>query len=68
MPPIKKAKILITILEEEAAETQRLSRFRGILKHEIDGLEYQKKIRNEWKQRVRILNAVIYFLNGEEED
>ena len=49
MPPIKKAKILITILEEEAPETKPLARFSGILKHKINGLEYQKKIRNEWK-------------------
>jgi len=48
MPPLKKAKLLITIVEEEPRKTQKLLRFKGIFKKKADGLEYQKKIRNEW--------------------
>ena len=47
MPTIKKARLLITIIEEPR-NTQTLSRFKGIFKKKIDGLEYQKKMRNEW--------------------
>jgi hypothetical protein len=48
MPPLKKAKLLITIVEEEPRKIQKLLRFKGIFKKKTDGLEYQKKIRNEW--------------------
>ncbi len=48
MPPLKKAKLLITIVEEEPRKTQKLLRFKGIFKKKADGLEYQKKIRSEW--------------------
>ena len=47
MPIIKKARLLITIIEEPR-NTQTLSRFKGIFKKKIDGLEYQKKMRTEW--------------------
>lgn len=48
MPKIKKAKLLITIVEEPQKK-HSLSRFKGILKNnKIDGLEYQKKMREEW--------------------
>ena len=46
MPPLKKAKLLITIVEEEPRKIQKLLRFKGIFKKKTDGLEYQKKIRN----------------------
>ncbi len=48
MPPLKKAKLLITIVEEEPHKIQNLLRFKGIFKKKVDGLEYQKQIRNEW--------------------
>ncbi|MBI4746136.1 MAG: hypothetical protein HY786_06280 [Deltaproteobacteria bacterium] len=48
MPPIKKAKLLITILEEGAGIGARLDRFKGIFKKRVDGLEYQKNLRGEW--------------------
>lgn len=48
MPSIKKAKLLITIIEEVTRKTKDLSRFKGIFKKKIDGLEYQKKLRKEW--------------------
>ena len=48
MPRVKKAKLLITILEEGVEKTTRLTRFKGIFKKKIDGIEYQKKIRSEW--------------------
>jgi len=48
MPPLKKAKLLITIVEEEPQKVSRLSRFKGIFKKKIDGMEYQKKMRSEW--------------------
>ena len=48
MPPLKKAKLLITVVEEEPPKIQKLLRFKGIFKKKADGLEYQKKIRNEW--------------------
>lgn len=48
MPPVKKAKLLITIVEEKTPAISRLSRFKGILKKKVDGLVYQKKIRSEW--------------------
>lgn len=48
MPPVKKAKLLITILEEGSRKTKNLSRFKGIFKKKIDGLKYQKKLRKEW--------------------
>lgn len=48
MPPVKKAKLLITILEDAAEKTAKLARFKGIFRKKIDGLEYQKKIRSEW--------------------
>lgn len=48
MPPIKNAKLLITIIEEEVEKAVKLARFKGIFKKKIDGLEYQKKIRGEW--------------------
>lgn len=47
MPTIKKARLLITIIEEPQ-NTHTLSRFKGIFKKKIDGLAYQKKMRNEW--------------------
>lgn len=49
MPTKKRAKILITILEEYPDKNTRLSRFKGILKNKVDGMEYQKKIRGEWE-------------------
>lgn len=48
MPPVKRAKLLITIMEETPRKSDSLSRFKGIFKSKVDGLEYQKKIRNEW--------------------
>lgn len=48
MPPLKKAKLFITIVEEELHKIPKLSRFKGILKKRVDGLTYQKKIRSEW--------------------
>lgn len=48
MPPVKKAKLLITIVEEEPRKIPKLSRFKGIFKKKIDGMQYQKKIRSEW--------------------
>ncbi|MEW6087113.1 MAG: hypothetical protein AB1498_02265 [bacterium] len=47
MPVIKKAKLIITIIED-LEKNHKLSRYRGILKKKVDGLKYQKKIRNEW--------------------
>ena len=49
MPAIRKARLLITILEEEPEEIRSLLRFKGILKNKINGLDYQRTIRNEWK-------------------
>ena len=48
MPLVKKAKLLITIVEEEPHKIPKLSRFKGIFKKKIDGMQYQKKIRSEW--------------------
>lgn len=48
MPVIKRAKLFITIIEEEPREIQKLFRFKGILKEKVNGLEYQRKLRNEW--------------------
>lgn len=48
MPPLKRAKLFITIIEEGACETHLFSRFKGIFKKKVDGLEYQRKIRGEW--------------------
>ena len=48
MPPVKKAKLLITIVDEERKKTSCLSRYKGIFKKKIDGMEYQKKMRSEW--------------------
>ena len=48
MPSVKKAKLLITIVEEELPKLPKLSRFKGIFKKKIDGMQYQKKIRSEW--------------------
>ena len=48
MPPLKKAKLLITIVEEEPRKIPKLSRFKSILKKKVNGLAYQKKIRSEW--------------------
>jgi hypothetical protein len=48
MPPVKKAKLLITIVEEEPHKIPNLSRFKGIFKKKIDGMQYQQKIRSEW--------------------
>lgn len=50
MPPLKKAKLLITIAEEPR-KIQKLLRFKGIFKKRVDGLEYQKnKKRMELKR------------------
>ncbi len=48
MPALKKARLLITIVEEDTCKMLRLSRFKGIFKKKVNGLEYQKKIRGEW--------------------
>ncbi|BBO19125.1 conserved hypothetical protein [Candidatus Brocadia pituitae] len=48
MPPLKKAILLITIVEEGSRKIPKLSRFKGILKKRGNGLAYQKKIRSEW--------------------
>lgn len=48
MPPLKRARLFITIVEEEQTKIHHLSRFKGIFKKKIDGLKYQEKIRNEW--------------------
>ncbi|MGC9027080.1 MAG: hypothetical protein ACP5JP_06075 [bacterium] len=48
MPPIKEARLLITIIEEGTKKSEGLLRFKGMFKKKIDGLEYQKKIRSEW--------------------
>ncbi len=48
MPPVKKAKLLITIVDEEPKKILSLSRYKGIFKKKIDGMEYQKKMRSEW--------------------
>ena len=48
MPALKKAKLLITIVEEDTCKGPRLSRFKGIFKKKVNGLEYQKKMRGEW--------------------
>jgi len=42
------AKLLITIVEEEPCKLPNLSRFKGIFKKKIDGMQYQKKIRSDW--------------------
>jgi hypothetical protein len=47
MPPVKKAKLLITIVDEEPHKIPKLSRFKGIFKKKIDGMQYQKKIRSK---------------------
>jgi len=44
----KKAKLLITIVEEDTCKGPGLSRFKGIFKKKVNGLEYQKKMRGEW--------------------
>lgn len=48
LPPLKKARLLITILEEEPRPPHLLARFKGILKKKVDGMAYQNKIRSEW--------------------
>jgi hypothetical protein len=48
MPALKKAKLFITIVEEDIRKVSRLSRFRGIFKKKVDGLAYQKRMRGEW--------------------
>jgi hypothetical protein len=48
MPPVKNAKLLITIVDEEQKKNSRLWRYKGIFKKKIDGMEYQKKMRAEW--------------------
>ena len=48
MPVLKKAKLLITIVEEDTGKIPDLSRFKGIFKKKVNGLEYQKKMRGEW--------------------
>lgn len=48
MPALKKAKLLITIIEEDTRKEHGLSRFKGIFKKKVNGLEYQKKMRGEW--------------------
>ena len=48
LPPLRKARLLITIVEEKPHKAQTLSRYKGILKKKVDGLEYQKKMRSEW--------------------
>jgi len=48
MPALKKAKLLITIVEEDTCKGLGLSRFKGIFKKKVNGLEYQKKMRGEW--------------------
>jgi hypothetical protein len=48
MPALKKAKLLITIVEEDVRKVSGLSRFKGIFKKKVNGLEYQKMIRGEW--------------------
>ena len=35
MPPLKKAKLLITIVEEEPRKIQKLLRFKGIFKKKL---------------------------------
>jgi hypothetical protein len=49
LPPLRKARLLITIVEGKPHKAQRLARYKGILKKKVDGLEYQKKMRSEWK-------------------
>lgn len=48
MPQVKKAKLLITIVDEEPIKISRLLRYKGIFKKKIDGMKYQKKMRSEW--------------------
>jgi len=48
MPTLKKAKLLITIVEEDVRKKSGLSRFKGIFKKKVNGLAYQKMIRGEW--------------------
>lgn len=48
MPALKKARLLITIMEEEPHKPHLLARFKGLLKKKVNGLEYQKKLRSEW--------------------
>lgn len=48
MPDVKKARLLITIIEEEQHKPHELSRFKGIFKDKVNGLEYQKRLRSEW--------------------
>jgi hypothetical protein len=49
MPPLNKAKLLITIVDDKPHPRKKLSRFKGIFKRKVDGLEYQKKMRSEWE-------------------
>lgn len=49
--PIKKAKVLVTILEEEdwpIFRKEDFIRFRKTIKLSIEPLEFQKNIRDEW--------------------
>jgi hypothetical protein len=48
MPALKKARLLITIIEEDTRKGPGLSRFKGIFKKKVNGLEYQRKMRGEW--------------------
>ena len=48
LPPLRKAKPLITIAKEKPDKAQRLARYKGIFKKKVDGLKYQKKISSEW--------------------
>lgn len=48
MPPLKTAKLLITIVEEDGKRVSGLSRFKGIFKKKVNGLAYQRNIRGEW--------------------
>jgi hypothetical protein len=44
----KKKKELIEKVRKEATQMRSLREFFGILKTGEDGLEFQKKVRNEW--------------------
>jgi hypothetical protein len=44
----KKKKELLNKLRKEVAQKRSLREFFGILKTGEDGLEFQKRVRNEW--------------------
>ena len=51
--PIKKAKVLVTVIEEKEAEwpvfkKEDFLRFKNTIELSIDPLEFQKNIRDEW--------------------